>query len=238
MLSLATVAVFADLPLPVRRGLEASAQPLDLHDGTRVFAEGDAADAVYAVVAGDGTVRIGSADDRGKNLMVEVFRAADLFGEIAVIDGGSRTADAVVSGRVHLARIGAGPFLVAVRAAPGLGLALCRMMAGRLRRTYTLLQDATFEPLEARLARQLLYLAALSGQPAADGVRLGARFREHDLADLLGTTSRSIITILNGWRTGGVLTFNATTGQIVIVPDRLRAVLARTGTTPRTEQKG
>lgn len=208
---------------------------LDLLDGAKVFAQGDAADAVYAIVGGEGQVRIGSINRRSKRVMVEVLQRGDLFGEIAVIDGGSRTADAVVSGRVRLARIGAGSFLAAVRAAPDLGLALCRMMAGRLRRTYTLLQDATFEPLEARLARQLLYLAALSGLPAADGVRLGERFRQHDLADLLGTTPRSIIRILNAWRTNGALTFNATTGQIVIVPDRLRAILAHTGTTARTE---
>jgi CRP/FNR family transcriptional regulator, cyclic AMP receptor protein len=235
MLSLAPVAVFADLPVAIRHGLEMSAQWLDLHDGTVVFAEGERADAVYGVVDGDGSVRIGSAGYRGKSLMVEVFRVGDLFGEIAVIDGGLRSAEAVVSGRVHLARVGAGPFLAAIREAPALGLALYRMMAGRLRRTYTLLQDATFEPLEARLARQLLYLAALSGQPAADGVRLGERFRQQDLADLLGTTPRSIITILNAWRTAGVLTFNAMTGQIVIAPDRLRAILAHTGTTARTE---
>src|SRR5262249_18251894 len=163
---------------------------------------------------------------RGKSLMIEVFHAGDLFGEIAVIDGGNRTAECTVAGQVRVARIAASSFLAALAETPLLGLALSRVLVRRIRRTYTLLQDATFEPLEIRLARQLLYLASLSGQTGGDGVRLAGRFRQHELADLLGTTTRSIITILNAWRADNLVTFNSHSGQITIVPARLAQLIA------------
>ena len=47
-------------------------------------------------------------------------------------------------------------------------------------------------PLDA-----LLYLAEREGRRTAQGTQLAGRFRQGDLADLLGATTRSIITILN-----------------------------------------
>jgi CRP-like cAMP-binding protein len=81
-------------------------------------------------------------------------------------------------------------------------------MARRLRRTFELFQDATFESLEVRLARQVLYLAELEGRPTPQGIRLAHRFRQADLADLLGATTRSIITVLNAWRAADLVLYD------------------------------
>jgi CRP/FNR family transcriptional regulator, cyclic AMP receptor protein len=50
----------------------------------------------------------------------------------------------------------------------------------------------------------------------AEGLRLAGRFRQVDLADLLGTTTRSIITVLNGWRTAGLVTYDAERAMLTI----------------------
>jgi CRP/FNR family cyclic AMP-dependent transcriptional regulator len=188
--------------------LEQNSLRLDPRDGTTVFAEGDRADSVYAIIAGDGHIRIGTVDRNGKALMVEVLRAGDIFGEIGVIDGGFRSASAVVEGRVHLAKIPAALFSVVLANEPALGAGLCRMMAQRLRRTYELFQDAALETLQVRLARQILYLAAQDGRQTPQGLRLAQRFRQADLADLLGATTRSIITILNTWRAANLIFYD------------------------------
>jgi CRP-like cAMP-binding protein len=100
------------------------------------------------------------------------------------------------------------------------------MLARRLRWTVTLLQDASFETLEARLARQVLYLAEQSGRRTEHGVR--HRLRQGDLADLLGATTRSIITILNGWRAAGVVIYYDTDRALLTVCDQaLRGLLRR-----------
>jgi CRP/FNR family transcriptional regulator, cyclic AMP receptor protein len=177
-------------------------------DGATIFAQDDPADAVFAIVAGDGHVRIGAIDRNSKALMVEVFSVGEIFGEIGVIDGGSRTATAVVEGKVRLVKIPGATFLTALAHSAELGDALCRMMAQRLRRTFELFQDATFETLEVRLARQVLYLAARGGRQTQQGLRLSDRLRQADLADLLGATTRSIITILNAWRAAALVHYD------------------------------
>jgi CRP-like cAMP-binding protein len=207
-MSLTSVAVFKAMSAGDLTRLEAGGTTLDPRDGATIFAQGDAADSVYAIVAGDGHVRIGAVDRNSKALMVEVFRAGEIFGEIGVIDGGARTAAAVAEGTVRLVKIRAPAFLSALATSPGLGDALCGMMARRLRRTFELFQDATFETLEVRLARQILYLAARGGRQTQQGLRLSDRLRQADLADLLGATARSIITILNAWRASGLVIYD------------------------------
>ena len=226
---LATVTAFASLDDAERAKLERVSLVSEPRDGTEVFSQGDMADAVYAIVGGDGHVRIGAVDRRSKSLMVEVFHTGDIFGEVGVIDGGSRSASAVVVGRVRLVRIPGMMFLSALSHEPSLGEALCRSLAGRLRRTFELFQDASFERLEVRLARQLLYLADREGRDTAQGIRLARRLRQDDLADLLGATTRSIITILNTWRAAGVVLYDTQRAIVTLSDARvLRTIVQQT----------
>src|SRR5580658_5371058 len=140
-MSLAEVNVFKNLGVEALDRLEASSTMLEPRDGATVFEQDDPADAVFAIVAGDGHIRVGSVDRHSKALMVEVFRTGEIFGEIGVIDGGSRTAAAVTEGKVRLLKIRGAAFLAALATSPELGDALCRMMARRLRRTFELFQD-------------------------------------------------------------------------------------------------
>jgi CRP-like cAMP-binding protein len=216
MSQLSQIRLFTGLPDAVLQSLEHGATIMEPRHGVELFAQGADPDAVYAIVGGHGSVRIGSIDRRGKRLMVEVFVAGDIFGEVGVLDGGPRTASACTEGQVRLLRISAAAFLAAMQATPGLGLNLARALSQRLRRTFALFQDATFETLDIRLARQLLYLAAQHGRPSSHGIVLANRLRQADLADLLGATTRSIITILNDWRATGMVAYDTDTARMTI----------------------
>lgn len=221
-----SIAVFAKLEPDARERLERAAVVTEPRDGTQLFDQGDLADVIYAILGGDGHVRIGAIDRRSKSLMVEIFRSGDIFGEIGVIDGGTRSAAAVVEGRVTLARIPGATFLAALSHSPALGEVLCRSFARRLRRTFELFQAASFETVEVRLARQVLYLADREGRRTEQGIRLAHRLRQGDLADLLGATTRSIITILNGWRAAGLVVYDTERAYLTLRNvDALRALL-------------
>jgi CRP/FNR family cyclic AMP-dependent transcriptional regulator len=216
MAALSGVAAFRGIdPIELDR-VEAISRMFEPHEGAQIFAEGDAADAVYAIVAGSGHVRIGALDRNSKGLMIEVFGVGDIFGEIGVIDGGTRTADATAEGRVRLLRLSGPVFLDVLNNHPALGANLSRMLASRLRRTAILFRDATFETLEVRLARQVLYLAKHDGRQTKLGFQLAGRFRQGDLADLLGATTRSIITILNSWRARDLVIYDPIRAQLTI----------------------
>jgi CRP/FNR family cyclic AMP-dependent transcriptional regulator len=216
MTALLGVAPFKGIDPAELDRIEATSRTVEPRDGSSIFAEGDVADAVYAVIGGSGHVRIGALDRNSKGLMIEVFGTGDIFGEIGVIDGTTRSAHAVAEGRVRLLRISGRVFMDALNSYPVMGADLCRMFAGRLRRTSILFRDATFESLDARLARQLLYLGRREGRRTEQGLQLAGRFRQGDLADLLGATTRSIITILNSWRADGLVIYDAARAQLTL----------------------
>jgi CRP-like cAMP-binding protein len=225
-MSLTLITAFKGLSQSALGRLQHGSITLEARDGTTIFEQGDPADAVYAIVAGDGRVRIGSIDRRSKALMVEVLNVGDIFGEIAVIDTGTRTATAVTQGQLQLIKIPAAAFLAVLADSPIVGAALSRIMARRLRRTFELFQDATFETLEIRLARQVLYLIDREGRTTPQGVRLALRFRQGDLADLLGGTTRSIITTLNAWRSAGLVEYDTERARLTVRdPAALRAIV-------------
>src|SRR5689334_2010396 len=142
-MALASITMFNGMNQEELSQIEQGSLILEPHDGATLFAQGDPANAVYAIIAGGGHVRIGAIDRRSKALMVEVFRIGDIFGEIGVFDGGVRRVGAVVQGSVKLVKIHRTAFLSALKRCPLLGKAVCRMMSRRLRRTFELFQDAT-----------------------------------------------------------------------------------------------
>jgi CRP/FNR family cyclic AMP-dependent transcriptional regulator len=216
MTALLGVTAFKGMDPAVLDRIEARSRMIEPRDGTQIFAQGDAADAVYAIVAGEGHVRIGKIDRTSKGLMIAISGAGDIFGEVAVIDGSTRTADAVAEGRVRLLRISGSVFIETLESNAALGANLCRIFASQMRRTSDLLHDAAFESLEVRLARQVLYLARREGRRTEQGLQLAGRFRQSDLADLLGATTRSIITILNAWRASGLVIYDPARAQLTL----------------------
>jgi CRP/FNR family cyclic AMP-dependent transcriptional regulator len=216
MSPLSAINLFRGLPDDVLRRLEAGALTTEARNDDEIFVQDTAGTSLYAIIGGEGRVRIGAIDRRSKKLMVEIFALGDVFGEIAAIDGGLRTATAVVEGRVRLMRINAGSFTTVLGETPQLGVNLARLLSQRLRRTFALFQDATFETVEVRLARQIMYLAVLQGRRTEAGVVLKSRLKQPDLADLLGTTTRSIITVLNTWRAADIVRYDADRAQLTI----------------------
>jgi CRP/FNR family transcriptional regulator, cyclic AMP receptor protein len=215
MTALLDVTAFNGMDSAVIYRIEASSRVLVPRDGARLFVEGDAADAVYAIMTGH--VRVGAPDTNSKGLMIDVFGPGDIFGEMGVIERSTRTADAVAEGRVRLLRISSKVFLDTLHCNAVLGENLCLMLVKRLRRTSLLFRDATFESLEVRLASQLVYLVNREGgRKTEHGFQLAGRYRQGDLADLLGTTTRSIITILNSWRKDGIVIYDAARGHLTI----------------------
>ena len=217
MTALLGVSAFKGMDFAALDRIEASSRVLEPRDGARIFGDGDVADAVYAITVGAGHVRVGAPDKSSKGLMIAIFGPGDIFGEIGVIEGSTRTADAIAEGRVRLLRISSRVFRDALHCNPVLGENLCLMLAARLRRTSILFRDATFESLEVRLAKQLLYLTKCEGGRSTEqGFLLAGRFRQGDLADLLGTTTRSIITTLNHWRADGLVIYDPVRAQLTI----------------------
>lgn len=192
----------------------AEARFRDYRDDDVVFTRGDSGDCVFVVISG--FLKVGTRGENGKCITVEIFKELDMVGEAAVIDKGPRSADGTAMGATKLAVISAKAFHQLLQRSPIFTLNVLRLIISRLRRTYSLLEDASLSDLERRFAKQVLYLMGL-GATGDRRIRIYSRLNQGDLADLLGTTSRSIITILNKWRAERLADFDGRTAQLTIL---------------------
>jgi CRP/FNR family cyclic AMP-dependent transcriptional regulator len=211
---LAAALIFDNVPSADLSWLLGQTRVLVYRNGEEIFVRGAEGQFAFLVLAG--LVRISTLGQNGKRVTVEIFKPPELFGELAIIDSQWRTADAAAMGSATLAAIPGGAIRDLLERSPAFAGNLLRLLARRLRRTYSLLEDASLMDLEHRLAKQVMYLMGI-GAAGESRVRLYSRMRQGDLAELLGTTPRSIINILNKWRSEELAHFDGRTAQLTIL---------------------
>src|SRR5205085_7683286 len=121
--------------------------------GRLIFAKGAPGRSMMALLAG--SVRIGSTSSSGREVVLAILNAGEIFGEMALLDGGERTADAVALSDCELLVIDRREFIPFLQDRSDLCIAFLRLLSQRLRRTDELVEAAMFERLESRLAKAL-----------------------------------------------------------------------------------
>jgi CRP/FNR family cyclic AMP-dependent transcriptional regulator len=201
---LAGVPLFSQVPEEHLQGLAGFLRRRRFADGETIFSEGDAGEAMYIVEAG--RVKIGLTSPEGREVILALLGPRDFFGELSLLDGRPRSANAVARTACELLVLTRQDFLQCVAAQPQLALNSLSAISGRLRRTDQIIADAAFLDVRARLARLLIHLAGDDARtPAAGGVVLGPGMTQSDLADMLGATRESVNKWLRHFEQHGIL---------------------------------
>jgi CRP/FNR family transcriptional regulator, cyclic AMP receptor protein len=187
--------------------------------GTLLFRKGDAGSNLYAVCAG--AVRVSAPSDQGKDAIFNLFVPGEIFGEVAFLDGGPRTADAVVIESGELMVIERRDFVPLLQAYPELALRLLEVLCGRLRRTSQQVEDIVFLGLEPRLAKALLHLYGHSSSKASPKFKVTQR----DISQLIGASRESVNKQLRSWQRRKWLKLERR-GLVILAPDMLRRLVA------------
>jgi CRP-like cAMP-binding protein len=206
--------VFEVLSQAVRQRLAASGSPIRLTHGQRLFSAGDAGDAAYLVISGELEVQLSRSD--GSETYLARIRPGAVIGDMAVLDGGKRSADVVASRTSQLLRFGRQAVLDALAEEPQAALRLLAVLVGRLRETNTLVEESTALDLGARLARVLL---GESGPVTRS---------QSDLARLVSGSRESVNRKLSVWRGEGWIEIG-TRGIILRDRDALARVAGLVG---------
>ena len=187
--------------------------------GTTIFAKGAPGESMMAVIAG--RVRIGAVSADGRELTLNVIGPGEIFGEIALLDGKPRSADAVAIEDTLLLVVERRHFMPFLLRDPSLVERLLGVLCDRLRRTSLALEEIALLDLGVRLARVLLKLAADYGRAGAEGVRIDLKLSQRDLANLVASTRESVNKQLQAWRRDGLV--EMAEGRLIL---RDRAALA------------
>lgn len=180
--------------------------------GGAIFQKDDPGSSLLAVLAG--RVRISMVSAEGKELTLNVINPGEVFGEIALLDGKPRSADATALEATVLLAVERRHFLPFLRRNEDLYLRLLAVLCDRLRRTSVALEEIALFDLEARLARLLVKLAADYGRSVDGGTRIDIRLSQRDIATLVAASRESVNKQLSHWRDEGVLAMEG--GHLVL----------------------
>src|SRR5687767_12377089 len=136
--SLRSVPLFASLDDQAATELRSLLTSKQVSTGKQLFHKGDTGDALYLIESG--RVRISIRDEDGKEVTLAELAQGDFFGEMALIDGRRRSADATVVEDSRLAILSRDAFLAFLRSSPEVALEMLAALSNRLRRTDELLR--------------------------------------------------------------------------------------------------
>jgi CRP-like cAMP-binding protein len=187
---------------------------LHLEPKEALFFRGDPGDCLYIVV--EGVVRIGSVSAEGHEVTLNLMTAGQMFGEIAMLDGSERTADASALDRVALLALHRRHLLEFLARSPEACMRLLGTLCDRLRWISGLLEDAHFLDIPARLAKRVVMLGFLFGTTDAQArTHVSLRLSQQDLASHIGATRESVNKLLRKWQDEGIITYEH--GHLVII---------------------
>ena len=151
--ALRSVPLFASLDDDAARDLRSLLSDKRVPQNTRLFRQGDKGDAMYLIESG--RVRISIRDEEDQEVILAELAQGDFFGEMSIIDGRQRSADARVIDDAQLAILSRDAFLTFVRSNSDVALEMLSALTDRLRRTDELLRSRVSrnvnEEQEARL---------------------------------------------------------------------------------------
>jgi len=186
--------IFADLEPEAFDQLCRYAKHTTLKRGAALFAKGDPGLSLYAVISGSVKMSISSAD--GRNAILNIIGPGEIFGEMALLDGGARSADAIANSNCELFVIDRREFIPFVKSQPALAMKFIELLCERLRRTSDQVEQIILQNLPGRLASALLRLSE-KHKFAPQGRTIA--ITQQEISEMVGMTRESINKQLRAW---------------------------------------
>jgi CRP-like cAMP-binding protein len=161
--------------------------------GTSIFAKGDPGSSLFAICRGTVKISVPSVD--GHDAVFNLIGEGDIFGEIALLDGQPRTADAVANTDCELFVIERRDFLPLMAEEPEIALKMIEILCARLRRTTEHVENLMFLHLPGRLAKALLRLSNGNARTC----ERKAAVTQKDLGNIIGMSRESTNRQLRIW---------------------------------------
>jgi CRP/FNR family transcriptional regulator, cyclic AMP receptor protein len=184
---LGKTALFGTLADADRAAIAGRMRRVQFDGDQMIFSRGDPGRDIYLVL--EGRIRLSILSSDGRELSFAHAGPGSIFGEIATLDGGERTAGATAISRVTAMALPQRAMMELIENNPKVALAAIRFLCTRLRETDQRLEAIALHRIEVRLARLLLSALKLQS-PSAEGeeVPLDLGMSQGELALLIGAS--------------------------------------------------
>ena len=171
----------------------------------RIFTKGDPGDSLYVILRGRVAVQTESQD--AKVMLLNIMDGGAVFGEIAMLDGGERTATIVALEPTELLQIDRRDFMPFLAQRPDLCIRLMTVLCQRVRWTSAIIEDTVFLNVTRRLAKRIILLAKNYGKPSDAGIRIATFISQEDLANMLGVSREIVNKTLKSFQNAGAISY-------------------------------
>ncbi len=196
--------LFKSLADDDRARLSALLRRRTLKKGEVLFRKGDEGTTFYIVRSG--SIKVVLPSRMGDEVAPAIFSEGDCFGEMALLDGMTRSADAVSLEQTEVLALNRRDFLAFLKNNEGAIQAIFSYLSMRLRKTDDLLEDAHFLNISTRFARRLVELIGKYGRQGEEGeMEIDLNLNQSDLASMVGATRESINKELRVLREKGIV---------------------------------
>jgi CRP-like cAMP-binding protein len=174
-----------------------------LSAGQTLFRRGDANSGLYAVI--QGAVRVGSQGAAGRDALLGLIEPPQWFGEIACLDGGTRTHDATAIAATTLLHLPLPRLEQLAAADPQWWRLLGQLLAEKMRAAFTGLEDLAEPSAALRVARRLLALSQGYGMRADSSPRLRLAVSQEQLGAMLSLSRQTVSEVLGRFEAEGLV---------------------------------
>ena len=186
--------IFCDLDSEAFDQLCRYAKHAALKRGATICSKGDPGNSLVAVISG--TVKISVSSAEGRSAILNLIGPGEIFGEMSVLDGQPRSADATANTNCEIFIIDRREFLPFVRSQPALAMKFIELLCTRLRWTSDQVEQIILQNLPGRLASALIRLT--EKHKLAPGGRTIA-VTQQEISEMVGMTRESINKQLRIW---------------------------------------
>lgn len=179
-----SVPTFRDLPASVCAQLSAASHRRRWPVGTMLFHRED--ESTYLVAVEKGRIRLSLQTSSGREFALRHVGAGALFGEVGILDGKPRSANAMAASATTGYTIERRDLLALIQRHPEIAEAFIRHLCSLLRYTTEHIETIALYGLESRLARFLL--SQLHADKSAQRADLQLDLSQSDIAELLGAS--------------------------------------------------
>ena len=171
--------------------------------GRMIFQKGDPGDCLMIVVSG--RIRIGTVGLDGREVMLNLVESSEVFGEIGVLDGKARSADAAALTDCELFVLDRSRVLEFLENHPHTAIRLIGILCGRLRHATELIEDTMLLGMEQRVAKTLLRIGRRYGVEKNGVIRIENGLSQRDLGSFSGLARENVNRQMRSFKERGVV---------------------------------
>jgi CRP-like cAMP-binding protein len=144
----------------------------------------------------NGRVKISRISDEGREVILSILMDGDFFGEMSILDGQTRSANAVTLEDTELLIVRRENFLRILHDYPQVAINLLKELAHRLRRSDSQIKSLSLQKALGRVASTILRIADDSGIIKQGRVEISTMPPQQDLANMAGTSRETISRVI------------------------------------------